>query len=273
LRTFILILIGAAGLLIRPASARSQEIETKGGSESTVTKIEQRHLIDVPTAGVMGRGQYEVGMRLFDNGGVLAHINVGITDRFMIGIAYGGERIVGSGEINFNPLPGVDVRYRMIDETEVGPAVTVGFSSQGYGPFVKNIRTATDTTEVDRYTHKSRGLFAAASKNYRFLGNLGLHGGISWAAHEKKDKDNQPTVFVGMDKSINNELSVVGEYDLALNDDKDLIGHGRGYLNVGAKLNFSNEVLFELMVRDLLNNSKDFGKFAREVRLSIVRAF
>lgn len=252
----------------------AQELDSKGASEDLQPPVvEQRQLIDVPTAGVLQKGQYEAGLRLFDNGGLLANINVGITNRFMIGIAYGGERIVGSGEVKFNPLPGVDVRYRMIDETDLGPAVTVGFNSQGHGPWVKSVPGDSGAEKVNRYTHKSRGLFAVASKNYKFLGTTGFHGGISWATHEKKDKDNQPTVFVGIDKSINNELSAVAEYDLALNDNKDLIGHGRGYLNIGAKFNFNNSFLFEVLMRDALNNSKEFGKFAREVRLSFVTSF
>lgn len=270
MKTILFAFMGLA--MVTPLMA--QELDSKGAADDMQPPtVERRELIDVPTAGVLQKGQYEVGLRLFDNGGLLANINVGITNRFMIGIAYGGERIVGSGEVNFNPLPGVDVRYRLIDESMIGPAVTIGFSSQGYGPWIKRVPTDTATARINRYTHKSRGLFAVASKNYKFLGTTGFHGGISWATHEKKDKDNQPTIFVGMDKSLNNELSAVAEYDIALNDNKNIIGHGRGYLNVGAKFNFNNSFLFEVLMRDVLNNSKDFGKFAREVRLSFVTSF
>lgn len=240
-----------------------------GQESSPATPYQHRQLVNVPTAGMLNKGNYEIGMRLFANGGVLSNIGVGITDRFMIGISYGGEKIIGSGKVNFNPLPGVDVRYRAVDESTAGPAVTLGFNNQGFGPYYKSV----DTVKVNRYTQKSRGLFITASKNYAFAGNLGIHGGISWSVTEKKDKDNQPAFFVGVDKSINDELTAVWEYDLALNDNKDIIGHGRGYMNVGAKLNFGQKVMVEFIMTDILNNSKDIGKFSRELRLSLIHAF
>ncbi|MBL7996555.1 hypothetical protein JNM05_14405 [bacterium] len=234
---------------------------------------QKRSLVNVPTAGVLQKGQYDVGMRLFDNGGVLTSIGVGITDRFMFGIAFGGENIIGSGKVKFNPLPGVEARYRMIDESTPGPAVTVGFDNQGFGPFIKKVGVDSTTQKVNRYTQKSRGLFVVASKNYAFMGNLGFHGGISWSVTEKKDKDDGPAFFIGMDKSLNDELSFVGEYDLALNDNKGLIGNKRGYLNMGVKFNFGNRVMIDFIMTDMLNNSRSFGKFSRELRLSLVTTF
>lgn len=230
----------------------------------------QKQLIDAPTAGVLGKGQYEVGLRAFANGGLLANINVGITDRFMIGISYGGEKFIGTGEVKFNPLPGVDVRYRLIDENVALPAIAVGFNSQGYGPFIKKLN---DSTKINRYSQKSPGLFAVASKNYAFLGTIGFHGGVNWAVTEKKDKDNQPNFFAGVDKSINQELSVVSEYSIAFNDNKKHVGYKRGYFNTGAKLNFNNKVLVEFFIKDIFNNSKEFGKYSRELRLSFINAF
>jgi hypothetical protein len=234
---------------------------------------QKRHLVNVPTAGVLQRGQYDVGMRLFDNGGMLTSIGVGITDRFMFGIAYGGENIIGSGKVKLNPLPGVEARYRAVDESVPGPAVTIGFDNQGYGPFIKRARVDSTVKRVNRYTQKSRGLFVVASKNYAFMGNTGFHGGISWAVTEKKDKDSGPAFFVGVDKSINNELSFVSEYDLALNDNEGIVGNKRGYLNIGLKFNFGSRVMIDFIMTDILNNSGHFGKFSRELRLSLVNTF
>ena len=235
--------------------------------------LQKRHLVNIPTAGVLQRGQYDIGMRLFDDGGVLTSIGVGVTDRFMFGIAYGGENIIGSGKVKFNPLPGVEARYRVIDESVPGPALTIGFDNQGYGPFIKRAVVDSIPKKVNRYTQKSRGLFVALSKNYAFMGNTGIHGGISWSVTEKKDKDNAPAFFVGVDKSLNNELSFVGEYDLALNDNEGTVGHKRGYLNIGLKFNFGSRVMIDFIMTDILNNSRDFGKFSRELRLSLVNTF
>jgi len=260
------LIIVCAALMVSGNWVSAQETVS---DDATSPKIEQRFLVDVPTAGVLKKGQYEVGMRLFANGGLLGQVQVGMTNRFMFGISYGGEKFVGTGSVDFNPLPGVEARYRVVEETYAGPAVTLGFSNQGFGRFVKAI----DSTKIDRYVQKSRGFFVAASKNYQFMGNLGFHGGLSWNVTEKKDKDNQPTMFVGVDKSLNEELSVVGEYDFGWNDNKDLIGHGRGYMNLGAKLNFGGKILIEFMLKDVLDNSKEQGNFSREFRVSFVDVF
>jgi hypothetical protein len=250
-------------LLVIAANLSAQE-------QNSEKKIELRQLINTPTAGVLDRGQYEVGMRLFAKGGVLTNINVGMTNRFMIGISYGGENFIGSGNVNFNPQPGVNVRYRLIEESVTAPAVTIGFDNQGYGPYIKKVQ-ASDSI-VNRYAQKARGLFAAASKNYAFMGTIGFHGGVNWDLTEQKDKDNQLNFFIGVDKSINEELFLVGEYDLGLNDNRNIIGHKRGYLNIGAKLNF-HKVMVEFLMTDLLNNSRDIAKFSREIKLSFVNAF
>ncbi len=255
-------------LLIALCGAVASAQDSSSGEDAS-SRVEPRFLVDAPTAGVLKKGQYEVGMRLFANGGMLGQVQVGMTNRFMFGISWGGERFVGTGSVDFNPLPGVDVRYRALEETFGGPAVTVGFSNQGFGRYIEKI----DTVKVERYTQKSKGFFVVASKNYQFMGNLGFHGGVNWSITEKKDKDKDINLFVGADKSINEELSVVGEYDFGWNDNKDWVGHGRGYLNLGAKLNFNGQLQLEFMVRDVLNNSKEQGKFSREFRVSFVDTF
>lgn len=267
MKNYMIFLFGMV-IAVWPAVAQDSE----NAETINIVKL-QKQLVDVPTAAVLGKGQYEVGLRAFANGGLLTNINVGITDRFMIGISYGGEKFIGTGKINFNPMPGVDVRYRFIDESVAMPAIVAGFCSQGYGHFYKRLPVDTSVKQVDRYAQKSLGLFAVASKNYSFLGTIGFHGGINWAVTEKKDKDDEPSLFIGVDKSINPELSVVSEYGIAFNDNKKIIGRQRGYLNAGAKLNFNNKVMVEFLLKDILNNSSDFGKYSRELRLSFINTF
>lgn len=148
-------------------------------------------LIDTPTAGTLDRGSYDVGLRLYANGGVLGDISVGLSSRLMFGISFGGENIIGEGDIHWNPNPGIHLRYRMIDETIALPAFTVGFNSQGYGAYLKSAK---------RYTVKSRGFFLVASKNYAFLGDLSFHGGVNYSL-EKGDGDTDLNFFTGLMKS------------------------------------------------------------------------
>ena len=86
-------------------------------------------------------------------------------------------------------------------------------SPQGFGSYI-------DSTK--RFQNKSVGAYAAVSKNYEFLGLLGLHGGINYS-FETGDGDKDPNFFVGVDKSINPELTLMAEYDFALNDNYTII--------------------------------------------------
>ena len=194
------------------------------GQEAAV--VEPVQLIDFPTAGTLMRGSFNAHLRAYAEGGILGGVDVGLTDRFMIGLAYGGTNVIGMGPVNGNPQVGAHIRYRLIEEDLLFPAITIGYNSQGYGAYVDSLR---------RYQNKSNGAFAVASKSFRFLGLLGLHGGINYS-FEKDDGDKDLNFFIGIDKSINPELTIVAEYDFAINDNSaNAIGTGSGYLNAGLK--------------------------------------
>jgi hypothetical protein len=91
------------------------------------------NLVTVPTAGIIPRGAYLAEFRLFSGGGIQAGISAGISSRFMFGVSYGGSNIIGNEKINWNNQPGVEIKYRFIEEAPKMPAVLIGFNSQGQG--------------------------------------------------------------------------------------------------------------------------------------------
>ncbi|MFQ5603033.1 MAG: hypothetical protein ACE5HS_07160 [bacterium] len=227
------------------------------------SEFPHRLLIDLPTAGTLERGSFAIGLRMFNHGGLLSGVAVGITPRFMIGLSYGGENIIGEGDVNWNPDPGIQARFRVIDETYTVPAVTLGFNSQGYGPY---------NDAFKRYVNKSRGLFVVASKNYAFFQNLGIHGGINFSL-EDDDGDEDLNVFLGLDVSFNREFRFVMEYDLARNDNKDdaAFGEGDGYLNTGVQWSFSDRLFLQFNLKNLLKNGPD--NIMREFKIGYFEYF
>lgn len=225
--------------------------------------VENRLLVDLPTAGTLERGSFAIQLRMFSNGGLLGGVTVGITPRFMFGISYGGENIIGEGDVNWNPDPGIQARLRIIDENFALPAVTVGFNSQGYGAY---------DSALNRYKTKSRGLFAVASKNYAFFYNLGLHGGINYS-FENDDDDKDLNIFLGADLSLNREFRFMIEYDLARNDNRNdaQFGSGQGYLNAGAQWLFSNRLFLQFNVKNLFKNGPE--SVTREVKIGYFEYF
>lgn len=221
-------------------------------------------LVDMPTAGTLERGSYVTQLRLYPAGGLLGGVQIGLSNRFLWGVSFGGENIIGEGKINWNPEPGLQFIYRLIDENILMPAITFGYNSQGYGPYIKSEK---------RYNIKSRGIYAVASKNYLFLGDLSFHGGVNYSM-EREDGDKDINVFAGLMKSINQDLTLLAEYDVAINDnDIRSIGKGKGYLNLGIQWLFANRLLMQFQLKNILENKENVPYSNREIKIAYIEYF
>ena len=207
--------------------------------------IQFGEMVDYPTAGTMSRGSYAINLRMQPVGGLLLGFSFGLFDRLNFGFSYGGDNIIGYGSPHWNPQPGLQVKYRFWDESYWFPAIAVGFNNQGYGPWGGS-----------RYLTKSPGFVAVASKNYRFLGTLSFHGGANYSIEDRNNPDNTVNFFGGLEKSLNPELWLVAEYDLALNDNlvDQQYGEGYGYLNGGLRWLFSQRLMLEFDLKNILRN-------------------
>jgi hypothetical protein len=217
------------------------------GTSGTNAKFEYRSLIDLPTAGILERGYVGVGLDALPFGVVVTKIEVGVFNNFSFGISYGGGNIIGSGKVDWYELPGVNIRFRPVDETPAFPAIAIGFDSQGKGIY---------DDSKNRYQIKSPGFFIAAAKNFEFFGYLSLHGNINYSL-ERDDGDKDVNLGIGIEKTIGDQVSFVAEYDFAINDNTGgSIGDGNGYLNMGLRWSVGEGFTVGLDLRNLLDNSK-----------------
>jgi len=225
------------------------------------------NLVTIPTAGVLPRGSYAVECRLFPDGGLWGQIGVGVFERFMFSISYGGGNIIGNQKINWYNQPGVEIRYRFVEESDKFPALLLGFSSQGLGNYIDSLK---------RYETKALGFYAVVSKNFHFLGNLGLHGGINYNPLEKSDGDADPSFFLGIDKDLNPEIALIIEYDAALNDNRSeisMLGKGRGYLNAGIRWQPVDKLTIEIDFNNILLNREQVDFMNRELKITFFEIF
>lgn len=228
--------------------------------------IEPTMIIDKPTAGMLHRGSYYVNANFFEQGGVLFGVSVGLIDRFNFGISYGGTDILGTNKPRMYPYPGVNVKIRILDEAVAVPAVALGFDWQGRGPYLDDLK---------RYTTKSPGFFAVASQNYAILGNLSIHGGLNLTT-ETGDGDKDLDFFFGAEKSIGRDISLLGEYDLGLNDNSANAigrGRGRGYLNFGLRWSWGKGLALGVNLKDVLKNQGDISVGNRTLQIEYVGTF
>lgn len=231
-------------------------------SAGDAANIEPRYIIDTPTAGLLKRGAFSFESNFFQDGGVMFGLYAGALDRLTFGVSYGGVGIIGKNKVNGQKLPGVMVKYRLFDETEAMPAIAFGFDSQGKETYIDSL---------ERFTIKSRGIFIAASKNYAFLGFLSFHGGVNWSM-EKKDGDKDMDTFVGIEKSIGQELSFLAEYDFAFNDNNgNAFGKGNGYLNAGIRWSLASGLTLGFDLKNIVKNQNNVTFANRTLKVEYVR--
>jgi len=222
-------------------------------------------LVNTHTAGILPKASFDVDFRIyapppFDGygSGLLAGVNVGLTNRLNIGLAYGGEGIIGySHDVRWNWLPGILLKYRLFEEGLIVPALAVGFDNQGYGGLASKWEYG-----YDGYVYKSPGFFVALSKNYLMFNRIqiGFHGTVNYSI-EEVDKIRWPNAAGGIDIGINDELAFFVEYDLAFNDitgadnEKDLYALPQmGFLNFGLRWAFTENFFIEFDMEDILEN-------------------
>jgi hypothetical protein len=237
------------------------------------------YLITVPTSGVLPYGNYSLEGLLIDEGGIVPRLSIGISPKLTLGVSWGIQNLIGDTRILFNKdYPEYHFKYRIFDEDLVKPALVLGFDSQGRGQYRK-IKDIENQKDFYRYEHKSIGYYLVASKNYIFMGNLGIHIGINKSL-ESDDGDNDLNLFFGIDKEINKSISFMLEYDAMLNDNnngydyEDLsIGKGIGYLNAGFRWIIVDNILVELNFNDINRNQKVSQTAHREFKIIYSKKF
>ncbi len=217
------------------------------GSAGEAAKYEYRYLIDMPTAGILEKGNVGVSTDILPLGVLVMKMEVGVFDNISFGISFGGSNIIGTGNPKWYKWPGVNFRARIVNETTLMPAITLGFDSQGKGEYFD---------DFGRYTIKSPGFFAAGSKNFELMGYLSFHGVINYSL-EHKDGDGFINFVGGVEKTLGPTFSILAEYDFGFNDNSsDIFGKGTGYLNMAVKWSVGNGFTVGLELRDLLQNKK-----------------
>jgi len=238
-------------------------------------------LVNQHTAGVLPRANYSFETRIFASGdsaipgnGLCAGIAVGITDRLNIGISYGGDGIIGRGPARPNPYPGAFIKYRIVEENYILPAMALGYDHQGSGGIQNG--------DYKGFVYKSPGFFFSLSKSYLLFQTvqLGFHGGVNYSL-EELNKVKWPDCFAGLDLNINEELALAGEYDFALNvrdpDSRDYLHPLRGFLNAGIRWAFTPQFHLEFLAIDILqmrvnDNNRRLG-WSRELRFTYINQF
>jgi hypothetical protein len=223
--------------------------------------IDPVFLIDMPVAGILPATSGSLETYLYPNGGVLVHFSYGLITNLNVGLSFGGTNLIGSGGITWNNLPGINARYRVLEESYMRPAVVVGFDSQGRDGWIP---------EMKQYVMKSPGFFVTVSKNYQFMGTVSFHGGANYTL-ERHDDDMDPNIFLGAEKSVGPIASVLLEYNFAFDNDRSSKGFWNGSLGFGARVSTNIGFNFDVLFKNLLTSDFIHDKIIRAIRIQYVR--
>ena len=218
-----------------------------------------------PTAGIVADREYRFVVRAMPESCAYLGALVGYKDVVHVGVYYGAFNLIDVGDPVFFDHVGFDARVRLYKETR-WPALAAGFLSQGWGPYDGNER---------RYQRKSPGFYLVASKNWHsFAGDLSLTAGADYTM-ETRDDDRSPDFFAGADWFIAHRVSLMLDFDAALNDNADdgLYGEGGVYLDAGVRVLLGDKVSLMLVFSDLTHNLAPGNDSGREVQLVYADTF
>ena len=227
--------------------------------------MELVRLVDSPTAGLVDKGRFAVDLRLFSGGGLMGQVDAGLLRRLSIGLAFGGEGVIGDTEIDWYPKVEAAARCRVVEESMGMPALTLGYDTQGYGAHSHG-----------RYQFKSKGIYLAGSKNYGFgLRQLGFHGGLNWSLEKRGGLSG----WLGLDKRFTRKLYFIAEYDLARDSGDDSWALNRGYVNGGAHWSPTPSLRLGFLLKNMLRNGDrsapggPSAEMSREIAVRYSEAF
>jgi hypothetical protein len=217
-------------------------------------------LIDTQSAHTLPRAAYSLGMRVVPNGGVLLGLRVGIAPYLHVGLSYGAENVVGSGDPVWNDRVELEVKLRVAEDGQFGPvpSIAVGYDSRGFG------RQLPDGS----YEKPSQGLYVAASKTLPFSEYWQAHAGLSRTLELEQAK---PDFFLGVTARLSQEFSLIVEYQLTAEaEDRQ---SKAGYLNAGLRWLFVGQFEIDLYFRNLTSSSDTTELSSRSIAFAFYDSF
>lgn len=240
------------------------EVSFSQGSAGTKAYYETRYIVDMPTAGIIPKSSIAAYGIASPGGALQAELMVSPFTNFSIGLSYGGSNVIGSGDIKFQNIPGVLIKWRVFDETGSIPAFLIGLSTQGRGKY---------SFSDKRFDTYSPGIYISSSKNFKwYMGEVACHGGVCYSL-EPKPKERLPNAYCGIEHSIWKYFALNLEYNMNLDEREETYMSTRGMLNAALRITIVNGFTLEVKARDILKNTMDSRGLLRSIALEYVKPF
>jgi len=224
--------------------------------------FETRYGVDMATAGILPEGYIGSHLYMMDEGSVAFEVNYAPIKNLMLGAAFGGRRIIGNESVALQRFPGIQIRYRVHDETLYIPAIALGINTQGRDKY---------NASAKRFGILSQGVYVAMSKNFLWdLGNLATHGGVNYSFEPNSD-DRSPSFYLALEQSLGKRFAINLEYNSQLDESATSeFMHKRGLLHLAMRASLGYGLTAELQFRDLTRHQRGAAGFTRFLALEYV---
>jgi hypothetical protein len=214
----------------------------------------------MPTAGIPPRGALVVRMGMFPEGTLAVQLTGAPVERLMLGLGFGASNLIGAGAVQWQRIPGVELRWRLLEETLQRPAVVLGVHTQGWGAY---------DAEERRFEIPSAGVFLAAAKSFRWwLGGIAWHAVVGYSL-EPPVAQRRLSAAVAVEHTVGSLGAVMLEYNSL---GSDAAHHPRyrsgGILSGALRWNVAARATVELQVVDLLGRQREGQGYARAVAVT-----
>ncbi len=234
------------------------------GAAGDGASYESSYIIDQPTAGILRKGDFSIYTQTYPAGGVLVALSAAPFNNFNMGFSYSGTNVVGTGSVDWQKMPGIQLKLRLLDERISWPAIVIGLNSQGRESYYK---------EEERFMTHSTGAYLAVSKNYSWaLGNIALHAGVNYSFDPPSD-NRSGNFYLGVEQSIGNKGSLNFEFNPTMDEYNKLVMSHKGLLNMSLRWSIYNGITVELHARDMLEHYKNSTGFRRSLVFEYISSF
>lgn len=237
-----------------------------GAASVSGQEFEEMLLVDSPTAGILPHGAYLFQGSFGPRSSLIFGVKIGFHDRIMVGVSFGMQEFIGTGDIELNDKPGFEARLRIIEESLRGPALAVGIDTQGEDAYLE---------DDERYERKSKGFYAVISKNYQLISDFSVHGGVNYSLEDEDEEGLNP--FGGLSIELIEGFSILLDYNAALDDDNPDVPssrtRGRGYLDSGIRFDYMENLRLKILFKDLLGNYEPEKGVARSIEILYINYF
>ena len=208
----------------------------------------QLDIVDTPTASTLTKGNYDISLWGYNNGGIFTRAIMGVHDNIFLGVSFDVQHVIGSDKIVFN-IPGVIARVKITDGWEEFPLLC----AFGYDAFYTN--DAIQPSQVSWTTMRMiYGPYAVVSKPV-FLFNHEQHISMGLRVPvQPAFSPNDTSMFISFDFPIGKFVPMIEIERVFFNANRlsELL------FNVGLRFELSEELSFELNM--MFGMNKQFSR-------------